>query len=101
MRRKSGWGKEHRDMVAAAENDKARRRRLLWRATHRGIREMDILFGGFVARGIDGFTEAELSELERMVALSDQELLAWATLMEPVPTTLDGPLLRAMLAFQP
>ncbi len=88
-------------MTPASDSDEIRRKRLLWRATHRGIKEMDIIFGGFVQRGLTRFTPAELDELERMIALPDQELLAWATQMAPVPSAHDGPLLRAMLAYRP
>jgi len=38
-------------MTPASDSDEIRRKRLLWRATHRGIKEMDIIFGGFVHRG--------------------------------------------------
>jgi succinate dehydrogenase flavin-adding protein (antitoxin of CptAB toxin-antitoxin module) len=34
-------------MTAAAEQSENRRRRLLWRASHRGIRELELLLGGF------------------------------------------------------
>ena len=88
-------------MHAAPDHDTTRRKRLLWRASHRGIKEMDLIFGGFVSSGIDRFTPAELDELERMVALPDQELLAWAMHSVPVPPAHDGPLLRALLAFRP
>ncbi|MFO1122366.1 MAG: succinate dehydrogenase assembly factor 2 [Hyphomicrobiales bacterium] len=88
-------------MTAASDTDAVRRKRLLWRATHRGIKEMDIIFGGFVTRGIEAFTSTELDELERMITLPDQELLSWATRTAAVPAAHDGPLLRAMLSFRP
>ena len=33
--------------VTLADTEDARRKRLLWRATHRGIKEMDLIFGSF------------------------------------------------------
>lgn len=81
--------------------DAARRKRLLWRATHRGIKEMDIIFGGFVARNITAFSSAQLDELEAMIALPDQELLTWATRQVPVPAEHATPLLLEMLASRP
>ena len=37
-----------------------RRKRLLWRATHRGIKEMDLILGGFVTRNLGGFSASEI-----------------------------------------
>ena len=86
-------------MIAVPDIDDARRKRLLWRATHRGIKEMDLIFGGFVAARLDGFTLAELDELERMIALPDQEMLSWATRATPVPSEAWTPLLLEMLGL--
>ena len=47
----------------------ARRRRLLYRATHRGTYENDILLGGFVQRYIGAFQECELVALEVLLEL--------------------------------
>lgn len=83
-----------------AEPDDIRRKRLLWRATHRGIKEMDIIFGGFVRGRLARFTPAELDELERMIALPDQELLSWATQTVAVPSEHRSGLLMAMLGLE-
>ena len=44
-----------------------RRRRLVYRALHRGTKEADLMIGGFVTRNIAGFTEAELGEIEALL----------------------------------
>ena len=73
----------------------ARRRRALFRATHRGTHETDLLVGGYVASRIDRFTEAEMDALEALLDLPDPDLADWLTGRRPLP---DGaaPLLRAM-----
>lgn len=78
-----------------------RRKRLLWRATHRGIKEMDLILGGFVTRNLDGFTEAEIAELERIMDIPDQEMLSWATKQEPVPADHASALLSRILDLTP
>lgn len=83
-----------------AEPDDIRRKRLHWRATHRGSREMDIIFGGFVTGRLAGFSSAELDQLERMIALPDQDLLSWATQTAPVPHEHRCPLLMDMLRLE-
>jgi antitoxin CptB len=78
-----------------------RRKRLLWRATHRGIKEMDLILGGFVARHLDAFSEAEIAELERIMDIPDQEMLSWATKQQEVPPHHASPLLIRILAYTP
>ena len=87
-------------MTAAADQSEIRRRRLLWRASHRGIREMDLILGGFATARIDAMTPAELDQLEAVIDLPDQQLLAWATRQEPVPAQLRSRLLDEILAFR-
>jgi antitoxin CptB len=54
-----------------------RRKLLLWRANHRGTREMDVLLGGFARDNIDSMQPSELDELERLIDVSDPELMSW------------------------
>jgi antitoxin CptB len=76
-----------------------RRRKLLFRAWHRGIREMDLIMGRFADSAVDELAEAEMTEFERLMELPDQQVLAWLTGEEPVPADLDGPLFRRLRAF--
>ncbi len=65
-------------MVDAQHRDlDARRRQLLWRATHRGTRELDLVLGGFAAAHIATMNETELAELEQLVGLDDPRLTEW------------------------
>ncbi len=72
----------------------SRRRRLLYRATHRGTYENDILLGGFVRRHIDVLRESELAALEAVLELPDNELADWLTGRLPIPPEADTPMLR-------
>ena len=74
-----------------------RRRRLLFRATHRGTHETDLLIGGFVAPRIGDLSDAELDQLETIMALPDVDLADWLTGRRPIPAEHDSPMLRAML----
>jgi antitoxin CptB len=88
-------------MTLPPDPAESRRKRLLWRACHRGIREMDLILGGFAEARIDAMTPAELDQLEAVIELPDQELLAWATRQEPVPIHRRSPLLDEILDFRP
>ena len=86
--------------MSAAENPDARRKRLLWRASHRGIKEMDLILGGFAQSRVSTLNETELLALEAIIELPDQELLAWATKTAEVPGQYRSALLLEMLERQ-
>jgi antitoxin CptB len=75
-----------------------RRRRLLFRATHRGTRENDLLIGGFVAAHIGSLTDPELDALEEVMELPDSDLADWLTGRKPIPPETDSPMLRRIKA---
>ncbi|MTI45741.1 antitoxin CptB [Roseibium hamelinense] len=76
-----------------------RRKKILFRCWHRGMKEMDLLLGGFAHATIDSLTEEELSELEHLLTAHDQDLYAWMTGRKPLPPEWDGPLYRRIIAF--
>ncbi len=76
-----------------------RRRRLLYRATHRGSYENDLLFGGYVSCRIGGMSDNELDALEILIDLPDADLADWLTGRQEIPTEVDSPMLRAIRAF--
>lgn len=76
-----------------------RRRRLHFRAWHRGMREVDLLLGRFADATIAGLDDSELAGFEALLEVPDREVLAWVTGELPVPAETDSPLLRRLLAF--
>ncbi|MCW3473859.1 FAD assembly factor SdhE [Limobrevibacterium gyesilva] len=73
-----------------------RRRRLLFRATHRGTHENDLLIGGYVAARLHDLTEADMDALEEVMELPDADLADWLTGRRPIPAEVDSPMLRAI-----
>ena len=80
----------------AATHAPTRRRRLLFRATHRGTHETDLLIGGFVAARLESFSDTDMDVLETLMELPDMELADWLTGRLPIPAVHDIPMLRAM-----
>ena len=76
-----------------------RRRKLLFRSWHRGMREMDLIMGRFADTAIGDFTERELAEFEELIEQPDCELLAWITGETDVPAVHDTPLFRRLRDF--
>jgi antitoxin CptB len=53
-----------------------RRKRLLFRCWHRGTREMDLILGRFADAEIGSLSDDELSQLEHLIEVPDQDLYA-------------------------
>jgi antitoxin CptB len=76
-----------------------RRRKLLFRCWHRGMREMDLILGRFADSTLADLSDAELADLERLIELPDRDLLAWVTGEASVPEDVDSALFRRMREF--
>jgi antitoxin CptB len=73
-----------------------RRRQILFRAWHRGMREMDLIMGPFADAALDRLTDDEVRDFERLIDLPDQVVLAWVMGNAPIPAEHDTPLLQQM-----
>jgi antitoxin CptB len=73
-----------------------RRRRLLFRAWHRGTKEADLMIGGFVARNIAAFSDSELDALEAVLELPDVDLADWLSGRRAIPAHVTSPMLERM-----
>jgi antitoxin CptB len=74
----------------------ARRRKLLFRSWHRGMRETDLIMGRFADAAIHELTADELAAFERLLEVPDREILAWITGEMAAPAEHDTPLLHRM-----
>jgi antitoxin CptB len=90
----------YRNPVTSETEDQAdkpldnRRRRLIFRAQHRGTYENDLLIGDFVKARIAGMSDSELDEIEAVMEFPDAELADWLTGRQPIPSHADSPMLR-------
>ena len=53
------------------------RKKLTYRAKHRGIREMDIILGGFADKYLPGFDQGQLNDFENILSQNDLDLYDW------------------------
>ncbi|GJL98196.1 MAG: hypothetical protein DHS20C06_20130 [Hyphobacterium sp.] len=80
------------------ESVEIRRRRLLFRAEHRGFKEADLVIGGFARARLPDMETAELAEFEALLELPDQDLYAWIVGRESAPDDVRGPVYDALVA---
>ena len=79
--------------------DAVRRRRLMFRAWHRGMREVDLLLGKFADASVRDMDEEHLAAFEALLDLPDPEILSWLTGEAPVPQEHDSRFVRRLIAF--
>jgi antitoxin CptB len=76
-----------------------RRRKLLFRAWRRGVREMDLIVGRFADAHIDKFDATGLDDFERLIEAPNTDLYAWVTGAEAAPAPYDTAVLATLIAF--
>ena len=74
-----------------------RRKRLRFRAQHRGTFETDILIGDFVNACVDRLNEQELTDMESILEMPDPDLTDWLLGRLSLPEEKATPMLRRMV----
>lgn len=76
-----------------------KRKRVLFRSNHCGMKENDILLGGFAGRYVGDLDEPQLDSFERLMEQSDIDVMHWVTGREPTPEAFDTPLMKLIKKF--
>ena len=73
------------------ENLDKKRKRLIFRSWHRGMKEMDQIMGSFANDYVPNFSEAELDLYEEVLQNSDPDLYDWICKREDIPANKANP----------
>lgn len=84
--------------MTAGEDIAIRRKRLRYRAWHRGTKEMDLILGPFCDANIEAYDWDELDRLEKLMNEEDPPLLKWVMRQEEPPANVDREFLDAVIA---
>ena len=77
-----------------------RRKRLHYRTNHTGIRETDVLMGGFVAEYGDGLDGEAIGALEDLLdGAHDPEILDWITGRHSIPERFRTTIMERIVKF--
>ena len=76
-----------------------RRKKLLFRAWRRGVRETDLIVGRFADACIGTLDAAALDDFERLIEEPNADLYAWVIGAGDVPADFDTPVLSKLRAF--
>jgi antitoxin CptB len=77
-----------------------RRKRLFYRAWHRGTREADLLLGSFAEAYLGAFDAAQLDRFEALLECPDADLFDWINARAAPPADYDHDVTRLLLAFR-
>jgi antitoxin CptB len=73
-----------------------RKRRLRFRAWHRGTKEADLLIGGFIDSRLPDFSAKDVTWLEVLLDENDVDIMAWMTGSKVPPAAFAGGLMADM-----
>jgi antitoxin CptB len=83
------------------ETREIRVKRLRMRAGHRGIKEMDLILGGWAERHLASADDATLDAFEAVMAEADHDLYLWVSGQAEPPTALRPFITRLAAEFTP
>lgn len=86
-------------MTRSSEGLDERRRRLLFRSWHSGIREVDLIMGPFADARLAGLSDADLERFETLLSVPSPQLMAWVMGEEVPETGFDTSLLTRLRDF--
>jgi antitoxin CptB len=76
-----------------------RRKKLLFRAWRRGVRETDLIVGRFADAHIEKLDEPALDDFERLIEVPNSDLYAWVCGEADIPAHYDTAVLRQLKTF--
>ena len=86
-------------MITAPTDPDIRRRRIAFRAWHRGMREMDLILGRFADAELADLSTADLDAFEALMEHPDPEVYTWVSGEEAPSPEADTPFLARLRAF--
>jgi antitoxin CptB len=81
------------------KSEETERKRLIFRAWHRGTREMDLIMGRFADETVPELDQEGLAQFSDMLNLTDPQLYDYICGREQVPANLHSPILQQLLDY--
>lgn len=86
-------------MGRTSEGLDPRRKRMMFRAWHRGTKELDIILGSFADKHLGAMSDDELDAFEALMDVPEPDLYNWISGREALPDNYQGPLVEQIIAF--
>jgi antitoxin CptB len=96
----SAFAEGRRPVTArSSEGLDERRRKMLFRAWHRGLREADLILGRFADAHLAELDEGELAQFDRLLEAPTRDVVSWVMGEFAPPPRDDTPLFRRLCDF--
>ena len=76
------------------------RKRIFYKATHRGMQETDKIIGGFAEQELEKLSKDYLYDFDKLLDVPDVDLLNWILGNEEVPESFDNEIFRLIIVFK-
>ena len=73
------------------------KKKIIYKASHRGSKEMDILLGNFINKYIDLFNENELQQFDLILDNDDDDIYQWILGKSDIPNKYQNRVLFLLL----
>jgi antitoxin CptB len=80
--------------------DDTRRRKIKYRAAHRGFREADLILGPFATTHVDSLSPADLDDFETLLDEPDHDIYNWIVGRFPTPDPFATPVMARLREFR-
>lgn len=77
-----------------------RRKRLKYRSSRRGTRELDLFLGSFAERHLDALAPAALDRYEAILEANENDIYDWLARRRPAPPEHDNDVMALLLNFR-
>ena len=77
----------------------SKRKQIIYRANHRGIKEMDIVIGGYANAFVMAMDDESLASFQTIMDESDRDLFSWFTGELELPDHIDRSLFEVILEY--
>jgi antitoxin CptB len=77
-----------------------RRKRILYRAKLRGMKETDLILGGFAEEYLADMAPEELDQFETLLEEPDANIMDWLFDRTDVPPAFDTPIMARLKAYR-
>jgi len=77
-----------------------RRKKLYFRMHHCGIRENDLILGGFAEKRLAGLNDDRLGQLEKLLDENDHDIYLWLNGARTVPDHVMTDVFQDLMAFK-
>jgi antitoxin CptB len=80
--------------------DDIRRKKIAFRAWHRGFREADLILGAFADARLASLDDGELDQFERLLEEADHDIYNWIIGRTPTPPEFETDIMSKLKQFR-